>query len=661
MTNAPNEYRNNGTNITVVKPTHLNTPAGYLNAVRTGNHRQNRGLKGHSMNTTKYLRSTLVLLALALPASLWAHTFVTLHSFTGKQDGSTPYAGLTLAGNTLYGTTAQGGRDGIVFAINTNGTGFTTLYVPPFSGFGGDWLGTELTAVGNTLYGTESGCQSDTSNLVCRGSVFALNTDGTGFTRLYSLTNEDSLGSVIVAGNTLYGTAGPGTIFAANTDGSGYTILHTNAASNSGLVLAGNTLYGTSYSTVIAIHTNGTDFTVLHTFTESNGGGSQLANGGLILAGDTLYGTTSSGGNVDKSNALGGNGTVFAIHTNGTGFTVLYAFSGGVYSEKSQDIINSDGAWPRGGLIVAGNTLYGTASTGGSFGNGTVFAIQTNGTGFATLHTFSALHDIATDSTTISINSDGASPDARLTLAGDTLYGTADSGGSAGNGTVFAVSTNLPVRVTGKATTVLTMTETWADKLACTSDGPGGTSCDPYSVGKFTVTAVVTTNNFKTAIDPSQFDTNTIFNITVGNYKYRGSLGDDPKYTPGKSSAKFQLIGDLCSAGQLLNGNGCPQKAYEAVTLSITKKSVTVSITATTGTDANKNQFENDIDASFFDGNPTGKYTDAIEFQMTLGNLSVSSSGLAVKATVATHTDADGNTLSNVSIKGTLSSAGLGQ
>ena len=46
---------------------------------------------------------------------------------------------------------------------------------------------------------------------------------------------------------------------------------------------------------------------------------------------------------------------------------------------------------------------------------------------------------------------------------------------------------------------------------------------------------------------------------------------------------------------------------------------------------------------------------------MTLGNLSVSSSGLAVKATVATHTDADGNTLSNVSIKGTLSSAGLGQ
>ena len=434
----------------------------------------------------------------------------------------------------------------------------------------------------------------------------------------------------------------------------GYNIA---ARPNSGLTLAGDTLYGTSVAQVFAMNTNGTGFTILHTFVVS--GGEAWVNGGLILAGDTLYGTTRSGGNVDKNNELGGNGMVFAIHTNGTGFTVLYAFTGGVFDGSGDflKIINKDGAQPRGGLTLVGNTLYGTTSSGGTTGNGTVFAINTNGTGFVNLYTFSAM-DKATDT----INGDGASPDARLTLAGDTLFGTTDSGGSSGYGTVFAVSTNVPiVQTNGKGVTAVTVTETWTDKLGCASDGEGGSICDPYSVGKFTVAAVVTTNNFRAAIDPSQFDASTAFTITVGNYKYRGSLGDDPKYTPGKSSAKFQLIGDLCSAGQLLNGNGCPQKAYEAVTLSITKKSVTVSITATTGTDANKNQFENDIDASFFDGNPTGKYTDAIEFQMTLGNLSVSSSGLAVKATVATHTDADGNTLSNVSIKGTLSSAGLGQ
>src|SRR6185369_395006 len=36
-------------------------------------------------------------------------------------------------------------------------------------------------------------------------------------------------------------------------------------------------------------------------------------------------------------------------------------------------------------------TLYGTTTGGGIWGNGTVFAVNTDGTGFATLHTFTAL------------------------------------------------------------------------------------------------------------------------------------------------------------------------------------------------------------------------------------------------------------------------------
>ena len=42
------------------------------------------------------------------------------------------------------------------------------------------------------------------------------------------------------------------------------------------------------------------------------------------------------------------------------------------------------------GLILSGNTLYGTTTGGGSSGNGTVFAINTDGTGFTTLHSFTA-------------------------------------------------------------------------------------------------------------------------------------------------------------------------------------------------------------------------------------------------------------------------------
>ena len=59
-----------------------------------------------------------------------AQTFTTLHSFTGGSDGANPNAGLILSSNTLYGTTCIGGTsgNGTVFALNTDGTGFTTLH-----------------------------------------------------------------------------------------------------------------------------------------------------------------------------------------------------------------------------------------------------------------------------------------------------------------------------------------------------------------------------------------------------------------------------------------------------------------------------------------------------------------------------------------------------
>src|SRR5439155_20845861 len=37
---------------------------------------------------------------------------------------------------------------------------------------------------------------------------------------------------------------------------------------------------------------------------------------------------------------------------------------------------NSDGAFPQAGLILTNNTLYGTAERGGSSGNGTVFSLS---------------------------------------------------------------------------------------------------------------------------------------------------------------------------------------------------------------------------------------------------------------------------------------------
>ena len=84
-------------------------------------------------------------------------------------------------------------------------------------------------------------------------------------------------------------------------------------------------------------------------FTNSDGAGPDT---GLILSGKTLYGTTYFGG----TNAIG---TVFAVNTDGTGFTTLHGFTKGTGSQDN--LINSDGANPSGGLILSGNTLYGTA------------------------------------------------------------------------------------------------------------------------------------------------------------------------------------------------------------------------------------------------------------------------------------------------------------
>jgi uncharacterized repeat protein (TIGR03803 family) len=235
--------------------------------------------------------------------------------------------------------------------------------------------------------------------------VFKLNIDGSGFTNLHSFTALD-----------------PSTGF--NSEGAG----------PNGLILSGNTLYGTTYSggssgygTVFAVKTNGTGFTALHSFTAN-------PTAGLIVLGDTLFGTTVSGG-------TGGGGTVFAVNTGGTGFTNLHNFTNN----------SSDGSFLRAGLTLAGNTLYGAAGLGGSFGIGTVFALNTDGTGFTKLHNFSG-------------SSNGGSPVGRLIVSGNSLYGMAYPGSSSGNGTVFSLSFPLPqLTITPSGTTVIL---TWPANVA---------------------------------------------------------------------------------------------------------------------------------------------------------------------------------------------------
>jgi uncharacterized repeat protein (TIGR03803 family) len=197
------------------------------------------------------------------------------------------------------------------------------------------------------------------------------------------------------------------------------------------LVLSGYTLYGVTAEstsafgggsgTVFKVNTDGQGFAVLHAFdsanypTRTNNDGA-APKAGLVLAGHTLYGTTSEGGDA-------GSGIVFKINTDGAGFAVLHSF------------IALDGARPLARLARSGNTLFGTTQRGAE-NEGTVFKLDTEGSGFTTLHSFSRL--TGRDLT----NWDGAFPEAELVVSGDTLYGTAWSGGPGGGGTVFKLNTN---------------------------------------------------------------------------------------------------------------------------------------------------------------------------------------------------------------------------
>jgi uncharacterized repeat protein (TIGR03803 family) len=325
--------------------------------------------------------------------------FTNLHNFTAtsgpspgiNSDGGSPNAGLILSGGILYGTAGQGGSsgNGAVFALNTNGTVFINMH--------------SFTSV------------SDVYPYV--------NTDG-----------ADPSAGLISSGNTLFGTAfaggsgGGGTIFMVNTDGNGFATLHdfTNAidgAEPGELILSSNTLFGTTaqggslgYGPIFEVNTDGAGFTNLYNFTLGGDGGYP---GGLILSSNTLYGAASVGGS-------GGGGTIFMVNTDGASFATLHNFTNAI-----------DGAGPE-GLILSSNTLYGTTRGGGSSGNGTVFAVNTDGTGFTNLYSFSAYtYDPSTET---QVNSDGAVPSAGLVLLGDTLFGTTEKGGSSGNGTLFSLS-----------------------------------------------------------------------------------------------------------------------------------------------------------------------------------------------------------------------------
>ncbi|HEV2436936.1 MAG TPA: choice-of-anchor tandem repeat GloVer-containing protein [Verrucomicrobiae bacterium] len=122
-----------------------------------------------------------------------------------------------------------------------------------------------------------------------------------------------------------------------------------------------------------------------------------------------------------------GKGTVFAVNADGTDFTNLHNFS------ALNNYTNEDGTNPQAGLVLSGRTLYGVGYNVGSEGYGMIFALDTNGSHFVNLYNFVGVPPSPGPYT----NSAGTYPYGGLLLSGNNLYGTGNDGGNSGNGTVF--------------------------------------------------------------------------------------------------------------------------------------------------------------------------------------------------------------------------------
>jgi uncharacterized repeat protein (TIGR03803 family) len=178
----------------------------------------------------------------------------------------------------------------------------------------------------------------------------------------------------------------------------------------------------------------GTNFTDLLDFTGTNGDHPFATP---ALAGNTIYGVTQNGG-------TNGAGNVFRVNTDGNDYTNLYSFP----INNALDT-NGDLPFDYTGLVLSGNKLYGTTMAGGGDhgqDSGTIFQLNTDGTGYTVLHSFSA-------------PTDGSDPES-LVLVGNTLYGTTRFGGSNNTGTVFALILvpQLNIQPTNK-----TVVLTWND------------------------------------------------------------------------------------------------------------------------------------------------------------------------------------------------------
>jgi uncharacterized repeat protein (TIGR03803 family) len=319
-------------------------------------------------------------------------------------DGAIPQSGLLIDGSgNLYGTTTEGGTGpcarndsidgcGTVFELSPSDGGwiYTVLYsfLGPATGDGLEpTYGVLISDASGNLYGT-----TPAGGTTGNGVVYQLappSAPGGSWTEtvIHNFCEDNCFvdgsspwgGVTLDSAGNLYGTTEEGAI-----DG----------------------LWGVLYELSPSSGGSWTE-TVLYKFTSKHAGMSE--SGVSIDAAGDLYGTLSYGGLKDCDSYCGG---VFK-YTPSTGQEVSFLFDG------------KDGGNPIAGVLVNGDTIYGTTT----FGTGNVYRIQERTENV--LYTFCSRSDCV----------DGVAPSpGGLTQNSNRLYGTTSGGGRYSRGVVFEIA-----------------------------------------------------------------------------------------------------------------------------------------------------------------------------------------------------------------------------
>ncbi len=342
-----------------------------------------------------------VVFELSSSGGVWGETVLYSFCVGGVRncpDGANPMAGLTIdAGGNLYGTTSAGGTFGIG----------TVFELSPSSHPGGSWTETVLWSFGTTgdgknplshlyldtsgdLYGTTSG-----GGAYAGGTVFRL------VSQAGSQWTEDILFSF---GSDPYNGFDPEAGVAPDKLGNlcGTTKLG-GAKINDG--------WGVAYKLSPTDQLPWTE-TVLYRFSKKVGAYpvSTLNFDGF----GNLYGTLSEWG-------AGFSGALFRLTPQGRQHNLPFFGM-------------PDAGSPNAGVLVQGNSLYGTTTAGGAQNGGSIFKVH--GTTESVVYSFCSQANCT----------DGSQPYAALILRGKSLFGTTAGGGANHQGgVVFQISESAPV------------------------------------------------------------------------------------------------------------------------------------------------------------------------------------------------------------------------